>query len=55
MRSESWTFIWHPKVRMHAVLVGSESVRPGARWGFLESFIGRLSKFSLILFLRLVD
>src|SRR3712207_1432143 len=55
MRSESWTFIWQPKVRMHAVFVGSESVGPGGRWGFSVSFMGGPSMFSLILFLRLVD
>src|SRR5918997_2354360 len=50
MRSESWTFIWQPKVRMHAVLLPSRE--PGAGWGFVESFIiGAL----LILLLRLVD
>src|SRR5918997_971842 len=50
MRSESWTFIWQPKVRMHAVLLPSRNPAPG--WGFVESFIiGAL----LILLLRLVD
>src|SRR5215217_3767929 len=50
MRSESWTFIWHPKVRMHAVLPPSRDL--AADWGLLESFI---SGALLILFLRLVD
>src|SRR3712207_1198254 len=52
MRSESWTFIWQPKVRMHAVLVASETPGPLATgWGFLVRFI----RVSLILLLRLVD
>src|SRR5918997_6670515 len=49
IRSESWTFIWQPKVRMQAVLLPT---RDPAGWGFVESFIiGAL----LILLLRLVD
>src|SRR5215210_6015967 len=51
MRSESCTFIWHPKVLMHAVLV-SGLARPA---GFLESGMGVVCVVLLILFLRLVD
>src|SRR5918998_4608904 len=29
MRSESWTFIWQPKVRMQAVLPGAASASTG--------------------------
>src|SRR5215216_2598456 len=60
MRSESWTFIWQPKVRMQAVLAPSGTPRglsPGP--GFLETRTGvtvrGVSTVSLILFLRLVD
>src|SRR5215204_1589331 len=54
MRSESCTFIWHPKVLMQAVLA------PGSACpeGFLESGIGAIGVVCvvlLILFLRLVD
>src|SRR5215216_4186651 len=56
MRSESWTFIWQPKVRMHAVLA-PRGLSPVP--GFLESCTGvsvrGVSTVSLILFLRLVD
>src|SRR5918997_2809953 len=60
IRSESCTFIWQPKVRMHAVFVPSEA--PGATKpprGFLENGIGAtvggVPAASLILVLRLVD
>src|ERR687886_1949615 len=58
MRSESWTFIWHPKVRMQAVLAAAGGL--ARAWGFLESFTGTalcggVPTLSLILFLRLVD
>src|SRR5919206_1715653 len=59
MRSESWTFIWQPKVRMHAVLAAALPCGLAEGSGFLESFIGTavcsLRSVSLILFLRLVD
>src|SRR5215207_2467442 len=51
IRSESCTFIWQPKVLMHAVLV-SGPARPA---GFLESGMGVVCVVLLILFLRLVD
>jgi hypothetical protein len=61
MRSESWTFIWQPKVLMHAVF-GAPPVAPlegpDPAPGFCERGIGEgcdVLKLSLILFLRLVD
>src|SRR5918998_68717 len=51
MRSESCTFIWHPKVLMHAVLAPGSAGPPG----FLESGMGVVCVLLLILFLRLVD
>src|SRR5215208_5321489 len=51
IRSESCTFIWHPKVLMQAVLAPG-STRPA---GFLESGMGAVCVVLLILFLRLVD
>src|SRR3712207_2796535 len=68
IRSESWTFIWQPKVLIHAVLVDAASVLPpgrtagtgvGARDGFLTSGIGVMFLLVwvilLILFLRFID
>src|SRR5919112_4523006 len=51
MRSESCTFIWHPKVLMHAVLAPG-SAGPS---GFLESGMGVVCVLLLILLLRLVN
>src|SRR5919112_2655586 len=51
MRSESCTFIWHPKVLMHAVLAPGSAGSPG----FLESGMGVVCALLFILFLRLVD
>src|SRR5919107_6212984 len=54
IRSESCTFIWHPKVLMHAVLEPTRSLCEG----FLESGMGAVGVVCvvlLILFLRLVD
>src|SRR5215218_4373123 len=65
IRSESWTFIWQPKVRIQAVLVPSDpegAVAEGAP-GLREIMTGvavrvaacGVSVVSLIVFLRLVD
>src|SRR5215211_3872089 len=51
MRSESCTFIWHPKVLMQAVLAAG-SARPALS---LQSGMGAVFVVLLILFLRLVD
>src|SRR5215217_2236328 len=51
MRSESCTFIWHPKVLMQAVLAPG-SARPR---GLRKSGMGAVFVVLLILFLRLVD
>src|SRR5215211_5127014 len=51
IRSESCTFIWHPKVLMHAVLVSGLARLAG----FMESGMGVVCVVLLILFLRLVD
>src|SRR5918911_1580112 len=51
MRSESCTFIWHPKVLMQAVLAAGS-----ARLALsLQSGMGAVFVVLLILFLRLVD
>jgi hypothetical protein len=55
IRSESCTFIWQPKVLMHAVL--PPEVRPSPE-GFLRRGIGAVGASVVvlfILFLRLVD
>src|ERR687885_34321 len=53
IRSESWTFIWQPKVLMHAVLDPPDA---GAREGFLVKGIVGPAFFVLLIFiLRLVD
>jgi hypothetical protein len=52
MRSESCTFIWHPKVLMQAVRPSGAPRRAGF---FRESGIGVVSVVLLILILRLVD
>src|SRR5829696_7714673 len=69
IRSESWTFIWQPKVLIQAILVDSASGLPpggstagtvvGVRDGFLTSGIGVMFLLVLvillILFLRFID
>src|SRR5829696_1095148 len=61
IRSESWTFIWQPKVRMQAVLVspGGEGGLPASQGppGFLEirTGVGVVWAASLMVFLRFVD
>src|SRR5215203_368215 len=63
IRSESWTFIWQPKVRIQAVLAspdGKGDPRASLPPGFLEiqTWVGgvwALWAASLIGFLRLVD
>jgi hypothetical protein len=61
MRSESWTFIWQPKVLMHAVFgapTPDPPEGPNSAPGFWESGIGEgreVFVVSVILFLRLVD
>jgi hypothetical protein len=64
IRSESWTFIWQPKVRMQAVLVPSDpegALAPPPAPGLREILtgvavrVGGVSVGSLIVFLRLVD
>src|SRR5215208_1379325 len=60
--SESWTFIWQPKVRMQAVLVPSDpegavlaARAPGLREIVTRVAVGGVAVASLIVFLRLVD
>ncbi|HEX5975235.1 MAG TPA: hypothetical protein VFY57_08765, partial [Rubrobacteraceae bacterium] len=60
--SESWTFIWQPKVRMQAVLVPSDLEgaalaprAPGLREIVTRVAVGGVAVASLIVFLRLVD
>src|SRR5918994_4043438 len=68
IRSESWTFIWQPKVRIQAVLASPDGTSPDETGdpraslppGFLEIQtwvvgVWALWAASLIIFLRLVD
>src|SRR3712207_5067018 len=61
MRSESWTFIWQPNVRMQAVRVSPTAwpLAPRRDAGFVEIRTGvavrGVCAVSLIVFLRLVD